>query len=143
MTMTDCTVWHKSKQDTGYGQVWKDGKRWRAHRLVWSEAFGEIPEGAIIDHTCHNEAAARNECEGGISCKHRACVNLNHLRIANASENILGGTHSIGNKLSCPQGHSYKNERNIMIRKNGKRECAECNRQRANAVYARRKLQVA
>jgi len=106
------------------------------------KANGPIPEGFVLDHICHNEAAAKGECAGGATCSHRACVNLDHLQLVSQSENILSGMHSIDVKECCPKGHSYKDERNIMIRKSGKRECAECNRQRANAVYARR-LQVA
>jgi hypothetical protein len=89
----------------------------------------------VLDHTCHNEAAQRGECAGGWTCEHRACVNLDHLRLVSPSENVLAGNHSIDTKTSCPKGHSYKDERNIMIRKSGKRECAECNRQRATANY--------
>ena len=135
MTMTKCVIWHKSKNDRGYGQEFFRGKNTKAHRAEWIRANGEIPEGFVLDHTCHNEAAQRGECAGGWTCEHRACVNLDHLRLVSPSENVLAGNHSIDTKTSCPKGHSYKDERNIMIRKSGKRECAECNRQRATANY--------
>jgi len=142
MTMSKCIQWHKSLNDRGYGQEFYNGKNTKAHRAEWMRVNGSIPEGFVLDHICHNEAAAKGECAGGATCSHRACVNLDHLQLVSQSENILSGMHSIDVKESCPKGHSYKDERNIMIRKSGKRECAECNRQRANAVYARR-LQVA
>jgi hypothetical protein len=135
MTMTKCVIWHKSKNDRGYGQEFFRGKNTKAHRAEWIRANGEIPEGYVLDHTCHNEAAKAGKCEGGYTCEHRACVNLDHLRLVSPSENVLAGNHSIDTKANCPQGHSYKDERNIMVRKNGKRECAECNRQRAAANY--------
>ena len=140
--MTTCEQWTKSINERGYGQAWIHGKKYKAHRAIWIDANGEIPEGMVVDHKCHNEAAKAGECAGGATCTHRACVNLEHLQLVSQSENILSGMHSIDVKECCPKGHSYKDERNIMVRKNGKRECAECNRQRANAVYARR-LQVA
>jgi hypothetical protein len=140
--MSKCIQWHKSLGTTGYGQIGVEGKMWRAHRWLWTKVNGPISQGFVLDHTCHNEAAAKGECAGGHTCVHRACVNLDHLQLVSQSENILLGMHSIDVKESCPKGHSYRDEKNIMVRKNGKRECAECNRKRANATYARR-LQVA
>lgn len=136
--MSDCIIWDKSIKETGYGQTFFRGKVTRAHRVAWIKAHGEIPQGMVVDHICHNEAVQRGECKGGVTCKHRACVNIEHLRLVSYSENILAGTHNIDNRSHCPQGHPFIKE-NIMIRKNGKRECAECNRVRARAVYARSK----
>ena len=138
MTMTDCLKWHKSINERGYGQVWIKGKRFKAHRAAWIAIHGEIPAGFVIDHKCHNEAAAAGLCSGGVTCEHRACVNVEHLQLATTSQNILAGMHSIDIKASCPKGHSYRNENNVMVRKSGKRECAACNRVRANAAYARK-----
>jgi hypothetical protein len=135
MTMTECIIWHKSKNEKGYGQDFLNGKNTRAHRAAWIRANGPIPEGMVVDHICHNEAVAKQECSGGVTCLHRSCVNLDHLRLVSQSENVLSGSHSVDNKLTCPKGHSYKDPNNIMIRKNGKRECAQCNRERANRFY--------
>lgn len=140
--MTDCITWTGYKAQNGYGYVVVDGKNIRAHRFTWEQKFGPIPDGLVLDHICHNEAAKNGECVGGFDCQHRLCVNLDHLQAVTQRENIMNGLHSIDVKECCPKGHSYKVERNIMIRKSGKRECAECNRNRANAVYARR-MQVA
>lgn len=41
-----------------------------AHRLVWEEANGEIPEGYELHHKCHN----------------RACFNLDHLELVKITE---------------------------------------------------------
>ena len=137
MTMSDCIIWHKSKNEKGYGRDFLNGRNTKAHRAAWIRAFGEIPDGLVVDHICHNEAALRGECNGGYECKHRTCVNLEHLRLVTPSQNVLAGMHSIDVKLACPRGHSYRDERNIMIRASGKRECAECNRIRARATYAK------
>lgn len=34
----------------GYVRVRKDGKEYRAHRLIWEMLKGPIPEGLLIDH---------------------------------------------------------------------------------------------
>lgn len=135
--MSDCIIWHKSIRDTGYGQTYFRGKVTKAHKAVWIEANGDIPEGFVLDHICHNEAVQRGECKGGFTCKHRACVNLDHLRLASQSENVMGGVHNIDNRSHCNQGHPFIKE-NIMVRKNGNRECAECNRVRARANYRKK-----
>ena len=134
--MTDCIIWHKSIRDTGYGQTYFRGKVMKAHKAAWIEANGDIPEGFVLDHTCHNEAVERGECKGGCTCKHRACVNTDHLRLASQSLNIMGGMHNIDNRTHCNQGHLF--EGNVMVRQNGKRECAECNRVRARANYRKK-----
>lgn len=136
--MTDCIIFEGKHRFGGYGVVNSSDGTKRAHRLAWEEKYGPIPKGMVVDHVCHNEAAARGECIGGVDCQHRACINTDHLRLATASENVLSGMHSVDVKPSCPQGHSYKNPRNIMVRKNGVRECAECNRERSRRNWANR-----
>lgn len=136
--MSDCIIWHKALTENGYGQARHNGKGVRAHRLAWSSVYGEIPEGLFVDHVCHNEAVLRGECAGGRTCQHRACINIDHLQLVTNRENIMNGIHNIDNRDACNKGHSYKDERNIMVRKSGKRECAECNRERARANWANR-----
>lgn len=139
--MTDCIIWHKSIRDTGYGQTWFRGKIMKAHKVEWIKANGDIPKGFVVDHVCHNEAVERGECEGGVTCVHRACINPEHLRLVTQQENVMAGIHSIDNRSHCNQGHPFIKE-NIMVRKNGKRECAECNRVRARVNYAKKKVGV-
>jgi hypothetical protein len=136
--MSDCIQWHMSIRPNGYGQTFYNGKVIRAHQKVWFEANGPVPKGMVIDHICHTEAVELGECAGGITCKHRACVNLDHLRLITHRENIMAGVHNRDNRTTCPKGHPNTPE-NTMIRKNGHRECAECNRIRARATWARKK----
>lgn len=124
MAMTDCINWHKSIKDTGYGQTFFRGKVMRAHRVAWIKANGEIPDGMVIDHMCRN----------------RACVNVEHLRVVTQYENLMAGLHNIDNRTHCNQGHTF--EGNIMVRANGNRECAECNRVRSRNNYAKKKAGV-
>lgn len=67
----DCAVWTGSLFPAGYGQIRVDGKPMRAHRFAWENANGPIPDGMLVDHICHN----------------RACVRVEHLRLATHAEN--------------------------------------------------------
>jgi hypothetical protein len=137
--MTKCILVKSYASTNGYGNLIVDGKNYRAHRGAWIRAYGAIPKGMVVDHMCHNEAVQRDECEGGITCVHRACINPEHLRLVTQRENVMAGKHSIDNRSHCNQGHLFIKE-NIMTRKNGHRECAECNRVRARAVWAKKKV---
>lgn len=137
--MTKCILVKSYASTNGYGNLIVDGKNYRAHRGAWIRAYGAIPKNMVVDHMCHNEAVQRDECEGGITCVHRACINPEHLRLVTQRENVMAGKHSIDNRSHCNQGHPFIKE-NIMTRKNGHRECAECNRVRARAVWAAKKV---
>lgn len=67
-----CWTWTGGKFRQGYGSFKVDGKVWKAHRLSWTWHRGDIPEGFVIDHMCHN----------------KACVNPSHLRLATNQENV-------------------------------------------------------
>lgn len=137
--MSNCIYAVKGKTTNGYHRIRVGEKQIQAHRHAWELLNGPIPNGMVVDHICHNEAAARGECDGGFTCSHRACVSPDHLRLVTQSENILSGLHSIDVRKECPRGHSYSEARNVLVRANGRRECAECNRIRARATYAKRK----
>lgn len=66
----DCLVWDVPAWK-GYAIFRVNGKKVRAHRYAWEREHGPIPDGMLVDHTCHN----------------RACVNVNHLRLATPSQN--------------------------------------------------------
>lgn len=66
-----CWKWQESINDSGYGIIAIGGKRVRAHRFAWSLIVGEIPRGLQIDHRC----------------RHRDCVNPEHLRLATNKQN--------------------------------------------------------
>jgi hypothetical protein len=67
-----CWTWTANVLDRfGYAQCKRLGRRWLAHRLSWTLAHGEIPDGLTVDHICFN----------------RACVNPEHLQLLTASDN--------------------------------------------------------
>ena len=133
--MTDCIIPNRKIQYNGYTFTVYKNKSIGSHRAAWMEVNGPIPKGFVVDHTCHDPKV----CADALTCVHRACINVEHLRLVTQQENVMAGRHSIDNRSHCNQGHPFIKE-NIMIRKNGWRECAECNRVRARAVWARKKV---
>lgn len=68
----NCWLWVGGKNRAGYGRLDFGGKSMLAHRLSWSLEIGEIPEGAFLDHMCHEPS----------------CVNPDHLRLASHTLNM-------------------------------------------------------
>ena len=66
-----CAVWTGRVNANGYGTMKRGGRSVLAHRYSWEQENGPIPDGAHIDHVCHNPA----------------CVNVAHLRLATSSQN--------------------------------------------------------
>ena len=139
-----CWPWPLSRDRDGYGQVstgGKGGRMPRAHRVVYEIFVGPVPEGLTLDHTCHNEAAARGECDGGATCPHRACVNPAHLEPVTSRVNILRGlspTAVNARKAECDNGHPLAGD-NLYRGPQGGRVCRECRRAAQRAWYLRRR----
>lgn len=72
----DCWVWQGSiNPKTGYGKKQLDGKTLLAHRWMYEQLLGPIPEGLVINHKCSN----------------RACVNPHHLEVTDQAGNCRHG----------------------------------------------------
>jgi hypothetical protein len=71
-TPSGCWEWTLRVSAKGYGVFDCNGKTWRAHRLAYILAKGEIPDGMMILHGCDN----------------RKCCNPDHLRTGTAKENM-------------------------------------------------------
>jgi hypothetical protein len=54
-----CWLWTGGLASNGYGQVWRDGKNGRAHRIAWELTHGPIPPGLHVCHTCDVRHCAR------------------------------------------------------------------------------------
>lgn len=123
-----CWVYPRHRLGDGYAQVGivskTDGTRRMSyvHRITYEHLVGPIPAGLDMDHLCRN----------------RACCNPLHLEPVTRKENLRRGV-GIGAasgaiarakqlaKTHCPSGHPYSGS-NLYLRKNGYRDCKECNR---------------
>ena len=71
--MSDCIEWTGTIGLDGYGKKWNNSKRnWvQAHRWVYEQEVGAIPDGLMIRHLCHN----------------KRCVNPAHLEPGTMKDN--------------------------------------------------------
>lgn len=114
-----------------------EGRQRDAHRVVYEEYVGPIPEGLQLDHVCHT---LDKDCAGGTSCPHRRCVNPAHLEPVTQRENALRGvSFSAANaaKTHCANGHEYTPE-NTYYRTPTHRVCRICNNAAYRAYYRRK-----
>lgn len=89
---------HRLNRD-GYCYLYHDGRQQRAHRLIYSECFGEIPNGLVVRHKCDNPS----------------CINPEHLET---------GTHKENTSDAIKRGRTATGEKNgrSMINDNDAKE---------------------
>ncbi len=116
--MSDCILWDGPTFTTHgntYGRL--IGKKLiQAYKVAYESKYGPVSEGLVIDHLCRN----------GL------CVNVDHLEAVSNVENIMrgmGAPAQNARKTHCKRNHELIGT-NLLNRKNGKRECRECNRVR-------------
>lgn len=116
---TSCWIWQMARNNGGYGIARVPGTRKKtcAHRVVYEQIIGPIPEGLELDHLC----------------RVRECVNPAHLepvtpRVNSRRSSSPSGIHA--RKTHCPAGHPY-DETNTYYRPGGQRVCRACGRTRA------------
>lgn len=119
-----CLIWPGWMDHYGYGGVRWDGKNRRAHRVVFEQVRGPIPDGLTLDHTCWNPP----------------CVNPAHLNPCSASENLRNQPKAF--KPACVNGHLFTPENTYFKTKNGHRSCRACNRAAVARYTARKKESV-
>lgn len=101
--------WYPAVPNTkGYAQTrigWPVIKTALIHHLSWIYYNGDIPEGMVIDHLCHDPSS----CAGGNTCEHRRCVNPEHLQVVTAPENNKKTVRVLKYKTHCKNGHELEN----------------------------------
>ena len=115
-----CWVWMASTDKKGYG-MFKFGKVMRrAHKFIYEQMIGLIPEGKQCDHLCRNHG----------------CVNYErHIEPVTPKENTARGLNAP--RVYCINGHLYSQE-NTYLNSRGKRYCRECHLERSAYWYRKR-----
>lgn len=110
------------------------------HRIAFVVAAQrDIRAGYTVGHSCHDAAALAGECAGG-SCRHRRCLNPDHLLEQTMRENTLSTPHTLqsinAGRTHCPAGHELAGDNLIpaaLLR--GQRACSRCAASRAAETY--------
>jgi len=92
-----CLEWSGYKNPDGYGVFSLKGKATRTHRIAYVLRYGEIQNGMVVRHSCHNPS----------------CCNADHLMIGTQQDNIQdmlkeGRQFSELKKKPKTQDHAYK-----------------------------------
>jgi hypothetical protein len=72
---TGCWIWQHGRTTEGYGQAWDGRRQTTAHRFMYEQAHGSVPDGTELDHLCRNTL----------------CCNPAHLEPVPHEENVRRG----------------------------------------------------
>lgn len=126
----DCWQWTGDKNTNKYGLSYgivrtSKTERMVAHKFIYLQLVGEMPEGLQLDHLCRNTL----------------CVNPDHLEPVTALINVRRCPWNAADmnrvKTHCKRGHEYSPE-NTRVR-DGSRQCVQCHRLAARRRYQARK----
>ena len=124
-----CWVWTRAKFRHGYGNIKVHGKSLKTHRVAYTERYGEIPDGLVIDHLCRNTG----------------CCNPDHLRAVTQAENVHAEgsaclTKAHAERTHCKYGHALEGDNLVHWSRLSRRECRECKNAVKRRSYRKRKL---
>lgn len=108
-----CWIWQGAVFSTGYGRTSvKVNGTCLAHRAIFAEVNGALPDGLVLDHLCRNTL----------------CVNDWHLDPVTNTENLRRGGNSYALRDVCRNGlHDITRTDALYVTpKSGKRVCAAC-----------------
>jgi hypothetical protein len=108
-----CWLWTGAILPIGYGRVGSDktaGRSISAHRVMYEQMVGPIPNGHEIDH----------------KCRVRACVNPAHMEPVTHAENMRRGNLHRQIRTVCAKGHSLEGS-GAYPSKSKRRLCRQCN----------------
>ena len=116
---TGCWTWLRAKNTHGYGHLKRNGRWHQAHRLMFEEVYGPLPHSYVMDHLC----------------RHRDCINVDHLEPVTNAENLLRGIGKTSRQKLCKRGHDLTARENIYLQRRLRkgvfytlRDCRLCKR---------------
>lgn len=135
-----CWDWTGTRTKWGYGFVKNtDGNPSnRLHRIIYEMVCGRVPDGLVLDHTCHND----KDCDLNTKCPHRRCCNPAHMEAVPNEVNILRGQSPAAKKkrqTHCQFGHEFTEENTYLRPGKTDRECRVCKRDRGVREARQRK----
>ena len=122
VTESGCWLWIGSLDRSGYAKFNGCG----AHRAVYEQLVGPIPEGMQLDHLC----------------RVRSCVNPAHTEPVTPKENSRRSfdRHPNAHRTHCKRGHEFTAENTNTV--SGKwRQCATCKAMLDSEENKRRKVE--
>ena len=129
VTERGCWEWNGKRNDNGYGLITSkkyglDGAR--VHRVIYELRVGEIPQGAMIRHSCDNPP----------------CMNPAHLQTGSRQDNIddmmRRGRHWAQTREVCRNGHDLTLP-GAVKQTSRERLCVICGRARSNRWIAKQR----
>jgi len=127
-----CHLWSGYITEWGYGRISHRGVARSAHRVAYLLATGSLPADMDVDHLCHTRD---DSCPGGVTCRHRRCVNPDHMELVTRAENSRRAFPV--RRPTCKNGHE-RNETNVYAVAGRSRSCRVCNAAAARRYKARK-----
>lgn len=123
-----CWLWAGPVTHDGYPQMSGSGRSTTyVHRVMYELCVGPIPDGMQIDHVYER------------GCRHRHCINPDHLEPVTGLENVRRGKRHNANKTHCKRGHALTPD-NVRMTSHGSRACLTCDAEvHRPRRYAKRK----
>ncbi len=96
--MSPCTDFAGAISHSGYGNMIRNGRQVGAHRAAYEDAFGPIPAGLVVRHTCDN----------------KRCINPEHLVVGTQRDNIQDA--KVRGRLATGERHGSRTHPERILR---------------------------
>jgi uncharacterized Zn finger protein (UPF0148 family) len=107
-----CWLWRGSTRSTGYGRLKRFDpsvgkvRTFAAHRFAFASAFGPIPDGMVVCHTCDNRLCVRNDDAGSYEVDGLLLPRRGHLFLGTHVENQADKVAKERQAAGEEQGHA-------------------------------------